>query len=40
MENVGLTFMMGMANAIGEGIGGMPSNTNYASLGGSVKTQY
>ena len=27
MENVGLTFMMGMANAIGEGIGGMPSNT-------------
>ena len=27
MENVGLTFMMGMANAIGEGIGGMPSNS-------------
>ena len=29
MENVGLTFMMGMANAIGEGIGGMGGNQNY-----------
>ena len=26
MENVGLTLMMGMANALGEGLGGM-SNT-------------
>ena len=40
MENVGLTFMVGMANAIGEGIGGMSSNTNYSSLGGSIKTPY
>ena len=31
MENVGLTFMMGMANAIGEGIGGMPSNSGSMS---------
>ena len=27
MQNVGLTFMVGMANAIGEGIGGMPDNS-------------
>ena len=31
MENVGLTFMVGMANAIGEGIGGMPSNSGSMS---------
>ena len=31
MENVGLTFMVGMANAIGEGIGGMPTKTGGTS---------
>ena len=33
MENVGLTFMMGMANAIGEGIGGMNSSGSYRNQG-------
>ena len=31
MQNVGLTFMVGMANAIGEGIGGMSSNSGSMS---------
>ena len=38
MENVGLTFMVGMANAIGEGIGGMNSSGNYGSTGGTTTT--
>ena len=40
MENVGLTFMVGMANAVGQGIGGMSGNTDYSSMGGSLPTNY
>ena len=31
MQNVGLTFMLGMGQAIGAGIGGMSGGGNYAN---------
>ena len=40
MENPGLTLMMGMANALGEGLGGMSGkgdglSNNYSVTGGA-----
>ena len=32
MQNVGLTFMLGMGQALGAGLDGMPSKTNYQSM--------
>ena len=35
-QNVGMTFMLGMGQALGAGIEGMPSNTNYSRLADGV----
>ena len=32
MQNVGMTLMLGMGQALGAGISGMPSNTDFSSM--------
>ena len=40
MQNVGLTFMLGMGKALGAGLGGMPDNTNWNSTISSNSSSY